>query len=66
MDGFIKMPRNEQRFHYEQAQVILGLPPVSIEKDFWVCWTLNKLFDLPGWSKNLTFKEGSPSQRPGG
>jgi hypothetical protein len=43
----------------EQAQDKLGLPPATIEKDFWVCWTLKKLFDLPDWGKHLTFKGGT-------
>ena len=26
----------------------LAISPFSIEKDFWVCWTLRELFSLPG------------------
>lgn len=59
MDTFIKKPNGEQRIYFEQAQSILGLPPVSIEKDFWVCWTLWKLFNLPEWGKQLVFKGGT-------
>ena len=43
----------------EQAQDKLGLPPATIEKDFWVCWTLKKLFALPEWGSRLTFKGGT-------
>lgn len=43
----------------EQAQDKLGLPPATIEKDFWVCWTLKKLFELPEWGSRLTFKGGT-------
>lgn len=43
----------------EQAQDTLGMPPATIEKDFWVCWTLKKLFDLPEWGAHLTFKGGT-------
>ncbi|MCK9391269.1 MAG: nucleotidyl transferase AbiEii/AbiGii toxin family protein [Syntrophales bacterium] len=59
MDTFIKIPNNEQQLYFEQAQSRLGLPPVSIEKDFWVCWTLWKLFNLPEWGKQLVFKGGT-------
>lgn len=35
------------------------MPPATIEKDFWVCWTLKKLFNLPEWGPHLTFKGGT-------
>lgn len=59
MDNFVKTSIEEQRLYFEQAQPKLGLPPVSIEKDFWVCWTLWKLFNLPEWGKHLVFKGGT-------
>jgi len=59
MDGFIKMLGSEQRVYFEEAQSVLGLPPASIEKDFWVCWTLWKLFEMPHWGNCLTFKGGT-------
>ena len=59
MDTFIKRPPDEQRLYFEQAQSRLGLPPASIEKDFWVCWTLWKLFNLPEYGKSLVFKGGT-------
>lgn len=37
----------------------LNLADVAVEKDFWVCWTLDKLFGLPFWSEHLTFKGGT-------
>jgi len=30
-----------------------------VEKDFWVCWTLHRLFCLPGARENLIFKGGT-------
>lgn len=47
------------RLYFEQAQLQLRLPPASIEKDFWVCWTLMKLFSLPEWGTHLVFKGGT-------
>jgi predicted nucleotidyltransferase component of viral defense system len=35
------------------------LDPASVEKDFWVCWTLRELFSLPGIGAQLTFKGGT-------
>ena len=59
MDTFIRKPKDEQRLYFEQAQAKLGLPPESIEKDFWVCWTLWQLFNLSEWNKHFTFKGGT-------
>lgn len=36
-----------------------GVLPQIIEKDFWVCWTLDKLFALPEVSPHLIFKGGT-------
>lgn len=30
-----------------------------IEKDFWVCWTLDQLFSLPGYADHFLFKGGT-------
>lgn len=43
----------------EAAQGRLGIDPVSVEKDFWVCWVLRELFQLPNWGPHLTFKGGT-------
>ncbi len=38
----------------------LGAPLVNIEKDFWVCWTLNTLYHrLPSAEPRLLFKGGT-------
>ena len=59
MDAFIKKYQNEMHLYFEQAQSRLRLPPASIEKDFWVSWTLLKLFSLPEWGSHLVFKGGT-------
>ncbi|HTI72517.1 MAG TPA: nucleotidyl transferase AbiEii/AbiGii toxin family protein [Candidatus Limnocylindria bacterium] len=59
MDAFISLSPLEQRLYCEQAQSTLNLPPTSIEKDFWVCWTLRELFTLQGWGEHLAFKGGT-------
>ena len=35
------------------------LPEAVIEKDFWVCWTLNYLFHDSPWKDHLAFKGGT-------
>ena len=38
----------------------LGAPLINIEKDFWVCWTLNALYHrLPAGGPRLLFKGGT-------
>jgi len=59
MRSFLTFSEDRKRMVCEQAQDKLGLPPATIEKDFWVCWTLKKLFDLPEWGEHLTFKGGT-------
>ena len=36
-----------------------GLLPLLVEKDFWVCWTLDRLFSLPEFREHLLFKGGT-------
>lgn len=37
----------------------MGLPAISIEKDFWVCWIIHELFALSNIGEHLTFKGGT-------
>ncbi|MBN2439064.1 MAG: nucleotidyl transferase AbiEii/AbiGii toxin family protein [Deltaproteobacteria bacterium] len=37
----------------------MALSPQIVEKDFWVCWTLQKLFALPEMGRLLIFKGGT-------
>lgn len=59
MDTFLQMPADRRRRLCEEAQAVLGLPAESIEKDFWVCWTLRELFAFPDIGPQLTFKGGT-------
>jgi hypothetical protein len=59
MDFFPRLPPERRRELCEEAQLRLGLPAASIEKDFWVCWTLRELFALPEWGRYFTFKGGT-------
>jgi predicted nucleotidyltransferase component of viral defense system len=59
LNAFLSFSEDRRRTVCEQAQDTLGLPPATIEKDFWVCWTLKNLFDLPEWGLQLTFKGGT-------
>ena len=59
MNKFLSFPEDRRRTFYEQAQDRRGFPPATIEKDFWVCWTLKELFGLSEWGALLTFKGGT-------
>ncbi|MEI7733496.1 MAG: nucleotidyl transferase AbiEii/AbiGii toxin family protein [Verrucomicrobiota bacterium] len=59
MDSYLRAPLARRRRFCEEAQSRLGLPAESIEKDFWVCWTLRELFALPQSGSLLTFKGGT-------
>ena len=59
MQAFIVMSDTDRRRFCTEAEARIGLSPASIEKDFWVCWTLKHLFTLPEWGTHLTFKGGT-------
>jgi hypothetical protein len=49
----------ERRLFFEVAAAELEMSFEIVEKDFWVVWTLGKLFSLPGLNNHLTFKGGT-------
>lgn len=44
---------------FDQTARALNMQPVIVEKDFWVCWTLKELFQLPTFGEHLIFKGGT-------
>ncbi len=59
MDIFLTHSLIEKRRLSEAAAGKLGLQAASVEKDFWVCWTLRELFTLPEFGPHFTFKGGT-------
>ncbi len=59
MDGFAKLSSDQRRPFFEQAAARLGISAQIIEKDFWVVWSLKRLFSLPEFQGQLTFKGGT-------
>jgi hypothetical protein len=55
MKEFIELPVERRRLGCTQAGARLNLFEIAVEKDFWVCWTLRKLFELPEWGEHLSF-----------
>lgn len=58
MNTLLGMDANRRRQVFEQTAAQMNLATVAVEKDFWVCWTLDKLFKLP-CGQHLTFKGGT-------
>ncbi len=59
MDKFANKPEQERRDILQEAASRRDLAEIIIEKDFWVCWTLKRLFYNPALSPFLTFKGGT-------
>jgi len=60
MNGLAKLDRDRRRDIWNTAaQALETLPAVMIEKDYWVCWTLQHLFALPGARDHFIFKGGT-------
>ncbi len=59
MDAYLTLSAYDQREACRATEARTRLRAASIEKDFWVCWTLRELFNLPTWGAHLTFKGGT-------
>jgi predicted nucleotidyltransferase component of viral defense system len=59
MDAFLALPAKERRLACLQVEDRMRLQAASVEKDYWVCWTLRELFALPAIGERLTFKGGT-------
>lgn len=58
MDSVAKLTAPERAILFQETAQRRGLAPVIMEKDFWVCWTLQQLFALP-MGQHLIFKGGT-------
>ncbi|VIO68799.1 hypothetical protein CI1B_23630 [Bradyrhizobium ivorense] len=60
MDTIAKTPAADRAALFNEAGAARGLANAIIEKDFWVCWTLKRLFGIQGeGSPGLVFKGGT-------
>lgn len=59
MREFLQLSQEDQKLAIEQAAARKGWVASSVEKDFWVCWSLAQLFALPELVGHLTFKGGT-------
>ena len=59
MDRFAKLSPEERRIYFEGTAAPRNMQAQIVEKDFWVCWTLQELFRLPTIGDHLIFKGGT-------
>ena len=59
MNKFVTLSDERRGLYFEQAADRLGLHPGSVEKDFWVVWVLDKLFQSTLLSNKIIFKGGT-------
>jgi hypothetical protein len=59
MDDVARLPATDRADLFVVTGTGRGLTAEMIEKDFWVCWTLKRLFTLPDPPAGLLFKGGT-------
>ena len=59
MDDVARLPRNDRLDLFTASAGRRGISPIVVEKDFWVCWTLQRVFALQNPPASLVFKGGT-------
>ena len=59
MKRIANISASEREILFRNTAEKMGLPEAIIEKDFWVCWTLDYLFYDSPWKGHLAFKGGT-------
>lgn len=59
MDKFAQQPKEDRKDLLQEAANQMDLANIILEKDFWVCWTLKRLFTNSDLAPHLTFKGGT-------
>lgn len=59
MESVARLSSAERRELFAETAARKGMTPAIVEKDFWVCWTLGRLFAHPELSGLLMFKGGT-------
>ncbi|MBR4395240.1 MAG: nucleotidyl transferase AbiEii/AbiGii toxin family protein, partial [Eubacteriaceae bacterium] len=54
-----KLPGEEREILFQNTAAKMGMNAAIIEKDFWVCLTLDYLFHKCQWKKAFAFKGGT-------
>ena len=59
MQEFAKLDATERAEIIRSAAQAKGMAPAIVEKDFWVCWTLDYLFTRSQYKDSFSFKGGT-------
>lgn len=59
MDEFARQSQEIRAELFQETAARMGVAPIIVEKDFWVCWTLKRVFTLEGFQAGLIFKGGT-------
>jgi len=59
MNRFVRLSSEEQHQYFIEASARMNLSPYIVEKDFWVCYVLEKLFSVHDLGNSLIFKGGT-------
>lgn len=59
MESVANLPPAARRDLFFEAAARRGMAPSIVEKDFWVCWALGRLFAHPELARLLMFKGGT-------
>ena len=59
MRTIVTLPANDRKDLFRNTAHNMRLNDAIIEKDFWVCYTLDYLFHRSPWKENFTFKGGT-------
>lgn len=58
MNEFALAPTNERHMAFVETAARMGVSPLIVEKNFWVCWCLGRIFDMPDIPGHI-FKGGT-------
>ena len=56
MRNVARLPESDRRELFRNTADKMGLNDAIVEKDFWVCFTLDYLFHRCPWKETITFK----------
>ena len=59
MRDLARRPENDRRELFRATAQAMRIHEAIIEKDFWVCWTLDYLFQDSPWKDRMAFKGGT-------
>lgn len=59
MKSLASLPAKERALYWRTYSERKGVPGFIVEKDFWVCWLLGRVFSAPKLGADCVFKGGT-------